>query len=312
MAEALSGVIERITFHNLDNGYVVLKVRAAKHRDLVTVVGHAATITAGEFVQASGIWINDRTHGLQLKAAFLKATAPTTLEGIEKYLGSTPPDPKLGHPGDIPKAASDWPQLNFQIYHSCIKPSFFMYDALQDIQSGRLREGVPDIAWTTEFAQLAQGRSNVYAELGTTWASTIVTFPTVAAHVLGQLLKYMGSSNIVFGSDSPWYGTPQWQIEAFWRFQIPEELRQRWGYPELTEADKRMILGLNNARIYGLVPDDQRYNPVPEDFESLIPNDLKRTLEFPGFTADNFSRLREKYLAHGIQRNDTRYGWIRV
>ncbi|HET6519039.1 MAG TPA: hypothetical protein VFG47_04385, partial [Geminicoccaceae bacterium] len=58
------------------------------HRDLVTVVGHAATTSAGEFVQASGAWVNDRAHGLQFKAAFLRAAPPTTLEGIERYLGS--------------------------------------------------------------------------------------------------------------------------------------------------------------------------------------------------------------------------------
>jgi exodeoxyribonuclease V alpha subunit len=86
--EVLAGLVERVTFHNAENGFCVLRVKARGHRDLITVVGHAATITAGEFVQASGLWINDRTHGLQLKASFLKATAPTTLEGIEKYLGS--------------------------------------------------------------------------------------------------------------------------------------------------------------------------------------------------------------------------------
>jgi hypothetical protein len=56
--------------------------------DLITLVGHAAMISAGEFVQAKGGWINDRTHGVQFRASFLKATAPTTVEGIEKYLGS--------------------------------------------------------------------------------------------------------------------------------------------------------------------------------------------------------------------------------
>ena len=77
-----------MTFHNADSGFCVLRVKARGQRDLVTVVGHAATIAAGEWVQMSGSWVNDRTHGLQFKAAFLKASPPTTLEGIEKYLGS--------------------------------------------------------------------------------------------------------------------------------------------------------------------------------------------------------------------------------
>ena len=86
--EALAGLVERVTFHNADSGFCVLRVKARGQRDLVTVVGHATTIASGEWVQMSGTWINDRTHGLQFKAAFLKASPPTTLEGIEKYLGS--------------------------------------------------------------------------------------------------------------------------------------------------------------------------------------------------------------------------------
>src|SRR3954464_8817733 len=86
--EHLSGVVERVTFHNAESGFCVLRVKVRGQRDPVTVVGHAALVSAGEFVSGSGVWVNDRTHGLQFKATFLKATAPTTLEGIEKYLGS--------------------------------------------------------------------------------------------------------------------------------------------------------------------------------------------------------------------------------
>jgi exodeoxyribonuclease V alpha subunit len=86
--EVLAGLVDRVTFHNSENGFCVLRVKARGQRDLITLVGHAAMISAGEFVQASGTWFNDRTHGVQFKASFLKATAPTTVEGIEKYLGS--------------------------------------------------------------------------------------------------------------------------------------------------------------------------------------------------------------------------------
>jgi exodeoxyribonuclease V alpha subunit len=87
-SEVLAGFVDRVTFHNAENGFCVLRVNARGRRDPVTVVGHAATIAAGEFVQASGAWINDRTHGVQFRASFLKATEPTTVEGIEKYLSS--------------------------------------------------------------------------------------------------------------------------------------------------------------------------------------------------------------------------------
>src|SRR3954469_628418 len=86
--EALAGLVERVTFHNPETGFCVLRVKARGQRDLVTLVGAAAAITAGEFVQASGTWVNDRPPGLQFKAAFLRAAPPTTREGIEKYLGS--------------------------------------------------------------------------------------------------------------------------------------------------------------------------------------------------------------------------------
>jgi exodeoxyribonuclease V alpha subunit len=86
--EVLAGLVERITFHNVENGFCVLRAKARGHRDLVTVVGHAATIAAGEWVTASGEWVNDRTHGQQFKARFLRTSAPTSIDGIEKYLSS--------------------------------------------------------------------------------------------------------------------------------------------------------------------------------------------------------------------------------
>lgn len=86
--EVLAGSIERVTFHNPDNGFCVLRIKARGHRDLVTVVGHAAEISAGEWVTVSGVWVNDREHGPQFKASFLRSSPPTTAEGIEKYLGS--------------------------------------------------------------------------------------------------------------------------------------------------------------------------------------------------------------------------------
>ena len=86
--EVLAGLVERVTFHNPENGFCVLRVKARGQRDLVTTVGHAAMISAGEWITASGEWTNDRTHGLQFRARFLKVSAPSSQEGIEKYLGS--------------------------------------------------------------------------------------------------------------------------------------------------------------------------------------------------------------------------------
>jgi exodeoxyribonuclease V alpha subunit len=86
--EVLAGLVDRVTFHNPENGFCVLRVKARGQRDLITILGHAPVISVGEFVQASGSWVNDRTHGVQFRASFLKAVPPTTTEGVEKYLGS--------------------------------------------------------------------------------------------------------------------------------------------------------------------------------------------------------------------------------
>src|SRR5438046_6462971 len=86
--EVLAGVVERVTFHNNETGFCVLRIKARGHRELVTVIGHSAVIAAGEWITASGEWINDRTHGQQFKARFLRTSPPTSADGIEKYLSS--------------------------------------------------------------------------------------------------------------------------------------------------------------------------------------------------------------------------------
>src|SRR6516165_8284047 len=86
--KVLAGLVERVTFHNEENGFCVLRTRAGGHRDLVTVIGQAAAISAGEWITVSGEWVNDRMHGQQFRARFLKTSAPTSVEGIEKHLSS--------------------------------------------------------------------------------------------------------------------------------------------------------------------------------------------------------------------------------
>ena len=236
---------------------------------------------------------------------------------------------------DIPGAAAAFPDLNFVIYHSCIRPGFFDYEAWQDVQSGRLRDGVPDIKDTTEFAQLVAPFPNVYAELGTIFASSVVTFPTLCAHLMGILFKYLGADRIVWGTDSIFYGSPQWQIEAFWRLQIPEEFRRRYGYPEITPEMKRKVLGLNSARLYGMSPDPSRYTPVPADYHRRIVGNaaLMKTMEYddrlpneppaaPYGAAsanrnDRFDKLRAEHRERadtrfGVPHSNQREGWIRV
>ena len=86
--EVLAGLVDRVTYHNAENGFCVLRTRARGHRDVVTVVGYAAAVSAGEWITASGELVNDRTHGQQFRARFLRTSPPTSADGIEKYLSS--------------------------------------------------------------------------------------------------------------------------------------------------------------------------------------------------------------------------------
>ncbi|WP_329604986.1 SF1B family DNA helicase RecD2 [Spartinivicinus ruber] len=84
----MSGPVERVTFHSEASGFFVIRVKVKGQRDLVTVTGNTPSITASEYIEATGIWINDPKHGVQFQAKTIKTIVPTTLEGIEKYLGS--------------------------------------------------------------------------------------------------------------------------------------------------------------------------------------------------------------------------------
>ena len=139
----------------------------------------------------------------------------------------------------------------------------------------------------------------------------------MCAHILGQLLKYFGENKIVFGSDCVYYGSPQWQIEAMWRFEIPDSIRRQYGYPDLTRSAKRKILGLNSARLYRLSSDADvsrrgPYRPIPRDYDTRVPMKLKTLLEFPGLTGDAMAKARSNYLAAGAEPSHTRYGWVRT
>ena len=104
--------------------------------------------------------------------------------------------------------------------------------------------------------------TNVFAELGTTWqvvsTNTALGSLNAAAHLIGKLLKYVGENNVVWGTDSIWYGSPQSQIEAFLQFQISKSFQDQYGYPALTMEIKRKILGLNAAKAYGIDPKAMR------------------------------------------------------
>lgn len=158
-----------------------------------------------------------------------------------------------GSPRDIGPAAATFPQLNFLVYHSGYEVPFS--DGQQDFGEREYRDsaesqGTDRLIKSLRDAGIEPG-GNVYAELGSTWY-ILIKRPEEAAHVLGKLLLALGEDNILWGTDSVWYGSAQPLIDAFRAFEIPESYQERYGYPALTEAIKAKILGLNAARVYGV------------------------------------------------------------
>ena len=153
---------------------------------------------------------------------------------------------------DLGKAAKDWPQITFIIYHSALRPFIELPDA-----SLKQFEDTGRIDWVTDLAEIPQkfGVKNVHAELGTCFANTCVTHPRLAAAMVGTLIKGLGVDKVVWGTDSVWYGSPQWQIEAMRRLEIPEDMQKKHGFKPLGAADgpvKSAIFAGNAAKHYKL------------------------------------------------------------
>ena len=150
--------------------------------------------------------------------------------------------------GDIGVVAKRFPDVNFLIYHSGFVTS------VPEQAYTRGRDGIDTLVSSLISNSIPPG-SNVYAELCSTWRF-LMRDPQQAAHALGKLIKHCGEDNVLWGTDSIWYGSPQDQIQAFRTFQISKELRDRHGYPEITPALRAKIFGLNAAKVYGLSADE--------------------------------------------------------
>jgi uncharacterized protein len=155
---------------------------------------------------------------------------------------------------DVGKAAKDWPQLNFIVYHSAFRFTGGAYKVgmEQFEKTGR-------IDWVTDVSEIPEkfGVKNVYGDLGQLFAQSTVAEPRLNAAMMGQLVKGLGADHVVWGTDAVWTGAPQWQIEALRRLEIPEDMQMKYGFPALGPADgpiKTAIFGGNNARLYGVTP----------------------------------------------------------
>ncbi len=187
---------------------------------------------------------------------------------------------------DVGKAAKDWPQLNFIIYHSAYRhvggdPAVAWAEFEQ---TGR-------ISWVTELAEIPEkyGVTNVYGDLGQLFAFSTVVNPKLAAALMGTLVKGLGEDHIIWGTDAVWTGSPQWQIEGLRRLEIPEDMQQKYGFKPLGPADgplKTKIFGRNVARLYN------------SEQHAM----LHRT--------DRFAAIKAEYEKAGAERSNLRYGYI--
>jgi predicted TIM-barrel fold metal-dependent hydrolase len=188
---------------------------------------------------------------------------------------------------DVGKAAKDWPQMNFVIYHS----------AYRWTGGGGAGMGVEQFArtgrvdWTTDLSEIPAkyGVTNVYGDLGQIFAQTTVIEPGLCAALMGTLIRGLGADHVVWGTDAIWTGSPQWQIEALRRLEIPEDMQRRHGFAPLGAADgpvKTAIFGGNSAKMY-------RY-------------DQRRA----GLDGDGVARVKAQYAAAGGNRSNKAYGYV--
>jgi hypothetical protein len=187
---------------------------------------------------------------------------------------------------DIGRAAKDWPQLNFLVYHSAYRwvggnPA----DGMAEFdQTGRS-------SWTSDLAEIPEkyGVTNVYGDLGQLFAWTSVAEPRLAAALMGTLIKGLGVDRVVWGTDAVWTGAPQWQIEGLRRLEIPEDMQKKHGFKPLGPADgpvKTAVFSGNSARLYGL-----------EQHAELVKQ-------------DRFAVMKAEYQRNGPGRSNLRYGYV--
>ncbi len=212
------------------------------------------------------------------------------------HKGLMPSDYEKSRPGiwkyatvdDVPKAAGDWPDLNFVIYHSAMRP------ALNPALEAKEFEETGYIRWVSDLAAIPKkfDVNNVFAEIGTVFGSTVITNPRLAAGMLGTIIKGMGVNHLIWGTDSVWWGSPQWQIEALRRLEIPDDLLEKHKFAPLGRADgavKNKIFWDNGARLYGL--------PKRVEYRQSIQPDL-------------IDEMKEQFKISNVTRSNAAYGYV--
>jgi predicted TIM-barrel fold metal-dependent hydrolase len=254
-----------------------------------------------------GYTIGDNTHKATSAYPWLMDDEKLMYPAYERFLkagiknvcvhkGLFPPADETKYPNltryakvdDVGKAAKDWPQLNFIIYHSGYRhvggdPAVAMAEF---DQTGR-------ISWVSDLVEIPQkyGVKNVYGDLGQLFAWSTVAQPRLAAAMMASLVQGLGADHVVWGTDAVWTGSPQWQIEGLRRLEVPEDMQKKYGYKPLGPADgpiKNAIFADNSVRLY--------------NFEQ----EKRRILSSP----DKLAEIKADYLLNGPGRSNLRYGYV--
>src|SRR5262245_2997868 len=188
---------------------------------------------------------------------------------------------------DVGKAAKDWPQLNFLIYHSA-----YRWIGATPAEGMAEFDKTGRTSWTSDLAEIPEkyGVTNVYGDLGQLFAWTTAAEPRLAAALMGMLVKGLGADRVLWGTDALWTGAPQWQIEGLRRLEIPEDMQKKYGFQPLGPADgpvKSAIFAGNAARLYNF---DKRANLLQ---------------------SDRFAAIKADYVKNGPGRSNLRYGYVR-
>jgi len=224
---------------------------------------------------------------------FIEESRKRGLKTISVHKGFSYQSRTLGHlanPKDMEKAALRNPDFNFIVYHSALK------HGPNEPDWKNANEWDPttgDFAWHKILMDIKKrnpNMKNLYAEVGSFFNVLAIADPVMCMHGIGKNIKYFGADHVVWGTDCLWWGSPQWCIDAFKRFQISDELCNKFGYKKLSKNDKAKIFGLNAAKIYGVDVKAKR-NALP---------------------ADALDKLKVAYVEHGGQRENAAYGWVRA
>lgn len=222
--------------------------------------------------------------------------AKAGIKNVCVHKGLFPPADEARYPNltryakvdDVAKAAKDWPQLNFIIYHSGYRhvggdPAVAMKEF----------DDTGHISWVTDLCEIPQkhGVTNVYGDLGQLFAWSTVAQPRLAAAMMATLVQSLGVDHVIWGTDAVWTGSPQWQIEGLRRLEVPPEMQKKYGFKPLGPADgpvKRAIFHENAVRLYNFAQERERILSSP----------------------DKIAEIKADYMSNGPGRSNLRYGYV--